>query len=265
MLELKNLKKVFQPNTPSAHTGLDGISLELDKGDFVCIIGSNGAGKSTLFNAIAGSFMLDGGTIILDGEDITEQKEHVRAKNIGRLFQDPKTGTAPNLSIEENLALVYSKATGRFSLKQGLNKTDRQYFKEIVSKLNMGLEDRLNTSASLLSGGQRQALTLLTATLIPPKLLLLDEHTAALDPMTAQRVMELTDDITSKDKITTLMITHNINSALKTGSRTIMMDKGKIVLDIRGEERKNMTPQDLLEEYRSVMDKQLDNDRMLFS
>lgn len=265
MLELSNLKKVFQPNTASAHTGLDGVSLKLDKGDFVCIIGSNGAGKSTLFNAVAGSFILDGGKIVLDGEDITDKKEHVRAKNIGRLFQDPKTGTAPNLTIEENLALVYSKATGRFGLKKGLTKGDRRYFKELVSKLNMGLENRLNTPASLLSGGQRQALTLLTATLIPPKLLLLDEHTAALDPMTAQRVMELTDEITSADKITTLMITHNINQALKTGNRTIMMDKGKIVLDISGDTRKNMTAADLLEEYRKVMNAQLDNDRMLFS
>lgn len=265
MLELNNLKKVFQPNTASEHTGLDGVSLNLDKGDFVCIIGSNGAGKSTLFNAIAGSFILDGGKIILDGEDITDQKEHIRAKNIGRLFQDPKTGTAPNLTIAENLALVYSKATGRFGLKKGLNRSDRKYFKELVGRLNMGLEERLNTPASLLSGGQRQALTLLTATLIPPKLLLLDEHTAALDPMTAQRVMELTDEISSKDKITTLMITHNINQALKTGNRTVMMDKGKIVLDISGDERKNMTAADLLEEYRKVMNAQLDNDRMLFS
>lgn len=265
MLELSGLKKVFQPNTASAHTGLDGVSLKLDKGDFVCIIGSNGAGKSTLFNAIAGSFLLDGGKIILDGEDITDKKEHIRAKDIGRLFQDPKTGTAPNLTIEENLALVYSKATRRFALKKGLNRSDRKYFKELVSKLGMGLEDRLSTPASLLSGGQRQALTLLTATLIPPKLLLLDEHTAALDPMTAERVMELTDEITAKDKITTLMITHNISQALKTGNRTVMMDKGKIVLDISGDERKNMTAADLLEEYRKVMNAQLDNDRMLLS
>lgn len=265
MLELDNLKKVFQPNTPSAHTGLDGVSLKLDKGDFVSVIGSNGAGKSTLFNAVAGSFLLDGGKIILDGEDITYQKEHKRAKNIGRLFQDPMTGTAPHLTIEENLALVYSKATGRFGLKKGLTKADREYFTKILSDLNMGLEERLNTPAMLLSGGQRQALTLLTATLVPPKLLLLDEHTAALDPMTAERVMELTNKIASEGKITTLMITHNIGSALKTGNRTIMMDKGKIVLDISGDERENMTPADLLDRYRSVMNKQFDNDRILLS
>lgn len=264
-LEITNLKKVFQRGTPSEHTGLDGVSLNLEKGEFVCIVGSNGAGKTTLFNAIAGNFTPDSGKIVLDGEDITYVKEHVRAKNIGRIFQDPKTGTSPNLTIEENLALVCSKAFGRFPLRAGLKASDRAYFKKLLASLDMGLEDRLNVPAGLLSGGQRQALTLLMATVSPPKLLLLDEHTAALDPITAERVTALTDEITQKDGITTLMITHNIGAALKKGTRTIMMDSGKIVLDVKGSQREGMTPSDLLEEYRKVMNRQLDNDRILFS
>ncbi|MDR0434576.1 MAG: ATP-binding cassette domain-containing protein [Gracilibacteraceae bacterium] len=265
MLKINNLRKVFQPDTPSAHIGLSGVSLHLAAGEFATVIGSNGAGKSTLFNAIAGSFLVSGGSIRLDGQDITYQKEHVRAKNIGRLFQDPKTGTAPNLSIEENMALVYSKATERFPLRIALRAADITHFKEVLSKLDMGLEDRLKIKVGLLSGGQRQALALLIATLIPPKLLLLDEHTAALDPVTAGKVTRLTAEIATRHNITTLMITHNIGSALKEGGRTIMMDEGKIVLDLAGRERTDMTPQDLLRRYREITNREMDNDRMLLS
>ncbi|MDR1605129.1 MAG: ATP-binding cassette domain-containing protein [Gracilibacteraceae bacterium] len=265
MLEIRNLKKIFQPGTPHAQTGLAGVSLSLRPGEFLTIVGSNGAGKSTLFNAIAGRFLVDGGDIRLGGEDITYQREHVRARNIGRLFQDPKTGTAPGLTIEENLALVYSKATNRFPLRLALRASDRQYFRAELSRLDMGLEDRLQVKAGLLSGGQRQALTLLIATLVPPRLLLLDEHTAALDPVAAAKVMALTAQICDRNNMTTLMVTHNISSALKTGTRTIMMDQGRIVMDLSGAERENMTSQDLLRRYREMTRRELDNDRILFS
>lgn len=265
MLELKNVHKTFQPGTQSQQIGLDGVNLHLLPGEFACIIGSNGAGKSTLFNAIAGTFLVDEGRILLDGQDITYWKEHRRAGSLGRLFQDPKTGTAPGLTIEENLALVYSKATGRFALRSALTKRDRAHFRDVLAQLEMGLENRMDAKVGLLSGGQRQALTLLTATMVPPKLLLLDEHTAALDPVTAQKVMELTNEITGKNQITTMMITHNIRSALRTGSRTLMMDRGRIVLDLHGEERREMTPEDLLQQYRTLMHRELDNDRMLFT
>lgn len=265
MLNICNLRKVFNPGTANEQVGLQSLSLCLDKGEFLTIIGSNGAGKSTLFNAIAGNFLIDSGCIFLDKENITYQKEYVRARNIGRLFQDPKTGTAPTLTIEENLALVYSKATMRFPLKLAVRSSDRSYFKELLSQLDMGLENRLNSKVGLLSGGQRQALTLLIATMVPPKLLLLDEHTAALDPLTAEKVMQLTAQITKQHNITTLMITHNIQSALQMGTRTVMMDKGRIVLDLNELDRKNMTTQDLLLRYREVMHQELDNDRILFS
>ncbi|MEL7624194.1 MAG: ATP-binding cassette domain-containing protein [Clostridiales bacterium] len=265
MLEIHDIKKVFQRGTSSEQQALAGLSLRLQQGEFVTVIGSNGAGKSTLFGAIAGSFFVDQGSIRLDGEDITYQKEYLRAKHIGRLFQDPNTGTAPGLTIEENLALVYSKATRRFSLSLALRAADRRYFKDLLARLDMGLENRLKAKVGLLSGGQRQALTLLLSTMVPPKLLLLDEHTAALDPLTAAKVMELTEEIAGQNKITTLMITHNVASALKMGTRTIMMDKGQIVMDLEGEERRTMTSQDLLQRYRQIMHKELDNDRMLFS
>ncbi len=265
MLKIHKIKKTFQPGTASEQQALAGLSLHLQLGEFVTVIGSNGAGKSTLFGAIAGSFLVDQGSIRLAGEEITYQKEYLRARHIGRLFQDPNTGTAPGLSIEENLALAYSKATKRFSLSLALRAADRRCFKELLARLDMGLEDRLKAKAGLLSGGQRQALTLLLATMVPPQLLLLDEHTAALDPLTAAKVMELTGEIAGRNKITTLMITHNVASALKTGTRTIMMDKGQIVMDLKGEERAAMTPQRLLGHYRQIMHKELDNDRMLFS
>lgn len=264
MLEIKNLSKTFLKGTPNEHKALDGISLSLDKGEFVTVIGSNGAGKSTLFNAIAGEFLCDGGKIVLDGKNITYQKEYIRAKDIGRLFQDPMRGTAPDLTIEENLALVYSKAT-RPIFSPALKKRDVEFFREKLLKLNMGLEDRLKTKMGQLSGGQRQAVTLMMSTLVTPKLLLLDEHTAALDPLTAEKVLDITQRIVAENSITTMMITHNIKSALKLGTRTIMLECGKTVLDLKGSERNNMTVQDLLGLYRQKSGKELDNDRMLLT
>lgn len=264
MLEIKNLSKTFLKGTPNEHKALDGISLSLDKGEFVTVIGSNGAGKSTLFNAIAGEFLCDGGKIVLDGKNITYQKEHIRAKGIGRLFQDPMRGTAPDLTIEENLALVYSKAT-RPIFSPALKKRDIEFFREKLLRLNMGLEDRLKTKMGQLSGGQRQAVTLMMSTLVTPKLLLLDEHTAALDPLTAEKVLDITQRIVAENSITTMMITHNIKSALKLGTRTIMLECGKSVLDLKGDERNNMTVQDLLGLYRQKSGKELDNDRMLLT
>lgn len=264
MLEIKNLSKTFLKGTPNEHKALDGISLSLDKGEFVTVIGSNGAGKTTLFNAIAGEFLCDGGKIVLDGKNITYQKEYIRAKDIGRLFQDPMRGTAPDLTIEENLALVYSKAT-RPIFSPALKKRDVEFFREKLLKLNMGLEDRLKTKMGQLSGGQRQAVTLMMSTLVTPKLLLLDEHTAALDPLTAEKVLDITQRIVAENSITTMMITHNIKSALKLGTRTIMLECGKSVLDLKGDERNNMTVQDLLGLYRQKSGKELDNDRMLLT
>lgn len=264
MLEIKNLSKTFLKGTPNEHKALDGISLSLDKGEFVTVIGSNGAGKSTLFNAIAGEFLCDGGKIVLDGKNITYQKEYIRAKDIWRLFQDPMRGTAPDLTIEENLALVYSKAT-RHLFSPALKKRDVEFFREKLLKLNMGLEDRLKTKMGQLSGGQRQAVTLMMSTLVTPKLLLLDEHTAALDPLTAEKVLDITQRIVAENSITTMMITHNIKSALKLGTRTIMLECGKSVLDLKGDERNNMTVQDLLGLYRQKSGKELDNDRMLLT
>lgn len=264
MLEIKNLSKTFLKGTPNEHKALDGISLSLDKGEFVTVIGSNGAGKSTLFNAIAGEFLCDGGKIVLDGKNITYQKEYIRAKDIGRLFQDPMRGTAPDLTIEENLALVYSKAT-RPIFSPALKKRDVEFFREKLLKLNMGLEDRLKTKMGQLSGGQRQAVTLMMSTLVTPKLLLLDEHTAALDPLTAEKVLDITQRIVAENSITTMMITHNIKSALKLGTRTIMLECGKTVLDLKGDERNNMSVQALLGLYRQKSGKELDNDRMLLT
>ena len=264
MLEIKNLSKTFLKGTPNEHKALDGISLSLDKGEFVTVIGSNGAGKSTLFNAIAGEFLCDGGKIVLDGKNITYKKEYFRDRAIGRLFQAPKRGPAPVLTIEEILALVYSKAT-RHLFSPALKKRDVEFFREKLLKLNMGLEDRLKTKMGQLSGGQRQAVTLMMSTLVTPKLLLLDEHTAALDPLTAEKVLDITQRIVAENSITTMMITHNIKSALKLGTRTIMLECGKSVLDLKGDERNNMTVQDLLGLYRQKSGKELDNDRMLLT
>lgn len=265
MLKIDNIQKTFNPGTVSAKTALKGLSVHLAPGDFVTIIGSNGAGKSTLFNAVAGSFYVDAGSITLDGEDITYVSEHKRAKVVGRMFQDPLKGTAPNMTIEENLALAYVRTGEKASLFSTLTKKDKEIFKEKLALLNMGLEDRLKQPVGLLSGGQRQALTLLMATMSTPKILLLDEHTAALDPGTAEKVLELTKSIVEKDKITCMMITHNMHQALELGNRTFLMSDGNIVFDVKGEERKHLTVEDLLDKFRQGTGKALDNDRILLS
>lgn len=261
MLKLTHLSKTFNPGTVNEKTALRDLSLHLAPGEFATIIGSNGAGKSTLFNAIAGSFYVDSGSVVISGQDITFMPEYRRAKHIGRLFQDPLAGTAPGMTIEENLAL----AAGRGSWFSSPCKSNREKFRARLALLDMGLEDRMKQPVGLLSGGQRQALTLLMATMESPWLLLLDEHTAALDPHTAEKVLALTARITQEDHITTLMITHNLQSALSLGTRTLMMDSGNIILDVSGEERGELTPQDLLTRFRAQAGKTLDNDRVLFS
>ena len=266
MLELRNISKTFNPGTVNEQKAIAGISLHLEKGDFVTIVGSNGAGKSTLFNAVAGSFYVDEGTILLAGEDITFRPEHRRSRVIGRLFQDPMRGTAPHMTIEENLALAYLRtAKNQHAFFSRTTRAEKQFFRDQLALLGMGLEDRLRQPVGLLSGGQRQALTLLMATMVPPKLLLLDEHTAALDPATAEKVLSLTRSIVSQHHITTMMVTHNMQNALDLGNRTLMMDDGSIVLDIRGAERQGLTVSDLLERFRSGAGKALDNDRILLS
>ena len=265
MLDINHISKTFHPGTISAKTALNDLSVHLAPGDFVTIIGSNGAGKSTLFNAVAGSFYVDAGTITLDGRDITYLPEHKRAKIIGRMLQDPLKGTAPNMTIEENLALAYVRSGEKSSLFSTLKKKDKDIFRERLALLNMGLEDRLKHPVGLLSGGQRQALTLLMATMSTPKILLLDEHTAALDPGTAEKVLELTKHIVEKDHITCMMITHNMHQALELGNRTFLMSDGNIVLDVKGEERKGLTVDDLLDKFRQGTGKDLDNDRILLS
>ena len=241
------------------------MSLTLKDGEFVTVLGSNGAGKSTLFNAISGAFLPDSGRVVLDGMDMTEWPDYKRSKYIGQMFQDPMRGTAPNMTIEENLALAYLRANGRMSPFSVVTKADRERFREQLSRLGLGLETRMSQPVGLLSGGQRQALTLLMATVVTPKLLLLDEHTAALDPATAEKVLELTEEIVAKDHITCMMITHNMQSALEHGSRTIMMDRGGIILDVAGQERAALGVADLLERFRQVAGSMLDNDRILLS
>ena len=262
MLKLENIHLTFNPGTVNEKKALEGLSLQLDQGDFVTILGSNGAGKSTLFNTIAGTYRPDTGKVFLDGKDITSQPDYKRSKDIGRLFQDPLKGTAPNMTIEENLALAYLRANHATSPFSMISKKDRAGFREKLSMLGLGLEDRMNQPVGLLSGGQRQALTLLMATLVTPKILLLDEHTAALDPGTAEVVLELTKRIVAENNITCLMITHNLASALALGNRTIMMDAGRIRLDLKGPDREDLTADDLLRLFRS---QGLDNDRILFS
>lgn len=264
MLELKNVSKTFFPGTQNERKALTNLDLKLKKGDFVTIIGGNGAGKSTLFNVIAGSFLPDQGHILLGDEDITFLPDYKRARQIGRLFQDPLRGTAPSMTIEENLAMAYLRGTHRrFSI--GISKKDSDLFRDCLKRLGLGLEDRLKMKMGLLSGGQRQAVTLLMATIVTPKLLLLDEHTAALDPATADKVAKLTQDIVAEHGITTMMITHNMKQSLACGNRTIMMDDGQIVLDISGEERAGKSVNDLLSMFSTRQKKELDNDRMLLS
>lgn len=248
MLEIINATKVFAPGTANEYKALNGLNLKLEKGDFVTIIGSNGAGKSTLFNAICGNFWLDKGRIILDGQDISYESEHKRARVIGRIFQDPMKGTAPHLTIEENLALAYSRSK-KNPLGKAVTKSESKMFRDALESFDMGLEDRMNTKVGLLSGGQRQVVTLLMATIVPPKLLLLDEHTAALDPATAIKVMDITKRIVSENKLTTLMITHNVKSALDSGNRTIMLDSGKVVSDMTAEQRSKLSAEELIAKY----------------
>ena len=246
MLKLSHISKTFNPGTVNEKVAIQDLSLHLEKGDFATIIGSNGAGKSTMFNAICGDFLTDSGSIVLDGQDITFMPQHARAKNIGRLYQDPMRGTAPGMTIEENLAL----AAGKGGWLSRISKSDKERFREQLALLDIGLENRMNHPVGLLSGGQRQALTLLMATMNPPKLLLLDEHTAALDPGTAEKVLNLTKRIVEEHHLTCLMITHNMQSALELGNRILMMDSGNIVLDIKGEEKKGLTVEGLLDKFK---------------
>ncbi len=262
MLEIRNLSKTFARDTVNEHTALKNIHFTLDDGEFVTVVGSNGAGKSTLFNIICGTYLQDKGRIILDGTDISFMPEHKRARLIGRVFQDPMKGTAPNMTIEENLALAYSRAGSGF-FTQAVGRKKRELFTEELSMFNMGLEDRMKTKIGLLSGGQRQVVTLMMCTIVTPKLLLLDEHTAALDPVTADKVMNITNEIVKKNNITTIMITHNMSSALTTGTRTIMMDSGQIIIDLNSKEREKMTVSDLLRMYKEKESKDFDNDRIL--
>lgn len=248
MLEIKNIYKTFNPGTVNEKRALNGLSLTLEDGDFVTVIGGNGAGKSTLLNAIAGTWMVDSGQIIIDGIDVTRLPEYKRAQYLGRVFQDPMNGTAATMGIEENLALAKRRGRKR-TLRPGIRKSEREEYKELLKILDLGLEERLTSKVGLLSGGQRQALTLLMATLKKPKLLLLDEHTAALDPKTAAKVLDTTEMIVNKNHLTTLMITHNMKDAIAHGNRLIMLMEGNIILDIRGEEKKKLTVEDLLHKF----------------
>ena len=266
MLQLIDISKTFNRGTVNEKTALSHLNLDVKDGDFITIIGSNGAGKSTMFNAICGTFFVDDGAVILDGQDITYEHDFARSKYIGHLFQDPMKGTAPHMSIEENLALAYLWASGgRGRIFSRVSKKEKELFREKLALLDMGLEDRMKNPVGLLSGGQRQALTLLMATLITPKILLLDEHTAALDPATAEKVLNLTKKIVAENHLTCLMITHNMQSALELGNRTIMMNSGNIILDLEGEERDGLTVDDLLEKFKEGVGAPLDNDRMLLS
>lgn len=264
MLELKNLYKTFNAGTVNQKRAIDGLDLTLEDGDFVTIIGGNGAGKSTTLNLIAGVFPADQGSILLDGVDITRLPEHKRAKYLGRVFQDPMMGTAATMGIEENLALANRRGQRR-TLRPGITAQEREKFRKQLAALGLGLEDRMTSKVGLLSGGQRQALTLLMATLVTPKLLLLDEHTAALDPATAEKVLDLTKKIVAENHITCLMITHNMHDALTLGNRTLMMDHGRIVLDVADEERAHMTVDGLLQRFAENVGHALDNDRILLS
>lgn len=264
MLEIKNVFKTFNPGTVNEKHALNGINLTLNEGDFVTVIGGNGAGKSTMLNMVAGVYPVDSGSIVIDGIDVTKLPEHKRAKYIGRVFQDPMTGTAADMQIVENLALASRRGKFR-TLRPGVTKKEKAEYAEILKSLDLGLETRLTSKVGLLSGGQRQAITLLMATLKKPKVLLLDEHTAALDPKTAAKVLELTTEIVEKDNLTTIMITHNMKDAIAIGNRLIMMNDGKIIYDVAGEEKKNLTTADLLEKFKITSGGELDNDRMILS
>ena len=264
MLNLKNVSKTFHPGTVNARTALNDLTLHLDEGDFVTVIGGNGAGKSTLLNAIAGTFAVDCGSISIGGQDVTRLPEFKRAALIGRVFQDPMLGTAATMQIEENLALAARRGQTR-GLKWGITKEEREKYRALLQPLDLGLEDRLTAKVGLLSGGQRQALTLLMASLQQPKLLLLDEHTAALDPKTAAKVLALSDQIVAENHLTTLMITHNMKDAIRHGNRLLMMSAGKVVLDISGEEKKKLTVEDLLHRFSLAADGEMLSDRAILS
>ncbi len=262
MLEIRNIHKTFNPGTVNEKHALKGINLTLEDADFVTVIGGNGAGKSTMLNAIAGVWPVDEGQILIDGQDVTRLPEYKRAKFLGRVFQDPMTGTAATMGIEENLALALRRGQSR-TLRVGIKSNEREAYRELLATLGLGLEDRLTSKVGLLSGGQRQALTLLMATLKKPKLLLLDEHTAALDPKTAAKVLETTDTIVNRDHLTTLMITHNMKDAIAHGNRLIMMMEGTIILDIRGEEKKRLTVKDLLQKFEEASGEEFANDKAI--
>lgn len=264
MLEIKSISKTFNAGTVNEKKALDRLSLSLKEGDFVTVIGGNGAGKSTMLNAVAGVFPVDEGSIFIDGTDVTKLAEHRRAKYLGRVFQDPMTGTAASMQIEENMALASRRGAAR-TLRPGITKKERDFYKEQLKILDLGLEDRLTAKVGLLSGGQRQALTLLMATLKKPKLLLLDEHTAALDPKTAAKVLDATDRIISRDNLTTLMITHNMKDAIRHGNRLVMMYEGHIIYDVSGEEKEKLKVSDLMQKFEEVSGGRFANDRMILT
>ena len=264
MLELYQVCKTFNPGTVNEKVALNHLSLSLSEGDFVTVIGGNGAGKSTMLNAISGVWPVDTGTIRIDGTDVTDLSEHRRAVYLGRVFQDPMVGTAGNMTIEENLALAARRGEKR-TLRWGIRREERSRFRELLRPLGLGLEDRLTAKVGLLSGGQRQALTLLMASLKKPKVLLLDEHTAALDPKTAAKVLELSDQIVEEHKLTTLMVTHNMKDAILHGNRLIMLDAGRVILDISGDEKKKLTVPDLLARFTKASGEEMESDRLLLA
>lgn len=264
MLEIKHISKTFNEGTVNEKKAIQDLSITINDGDFITVIGGNGAGKSTLLNLISGTYMIDSGNIVLNGDDISKQKEYKRAARIGRVFQDPMTGTCADLTIEENFSIAKRRGKLR-TLKMGLTSKEKEEYHDLLKSLNLGLEKRLTSKVGLLSGGQRQALTLLMATLVKPELLLLDEHTAALDPKTANRVLSLTDELVRKDNLTTLMITHNMKDAIKYGNRLIMMSEGKIILDVRDEEKEKLTVSNLLAIFEKETGFEMTNDRVLLS
>ena len=264
MLEITNLTKTFNPGTINQKVALNGVDLTLNDGDFVTVIGGNGAGKSTLLNAVAGVFTPDSGKIVIDGIDVTNLPEYKRAKLLGRVFQDPMMGTAADMQIDENLALAARRGKLR-GLRWGISKAERETYREMLSLLELGLEDRLTSKVGLLSGGQRQAITLLMASLNKPRLLLLDEHTAALDPKTASKVLEITDKIVGDNKLTTLMITHNMRDAIAHGNRLIMMHSGRVIVDVSGEEKKKLTVEQLLNLFSNASGDEFTSDRAMLS
>ena len=264
MLEIQNIHKTFNPGTINEKVALNGVNLNLNPGDFLTIIGGNGAGKSTTLNAIAGVWPVDEGKIIVDGTDITKLSEHKRAAYLGRVFQDPMTGTAATMSIQENMAIAARRGERR-GLRWGITKREREHYRELLKELDLGLEDRLTSKVGLLSGGQRQAITLLMASLKKPKLLLLDEHTAALDPKTAAKVLTISDKIIEENQLTAMMVTHNMKDAIAHGNRLIMMHEGRIIYDVAGEEKKNLHVSDLLKKFEEASGGEFANDRMMLS